>query len=276
MVFEALPDLNGFPLWSLLLLVFGIAFLYSSVGFGGASGYLAAMSLFALSPQFMAGTSLTLNILVASIAFITYRQAGYFRASLLLPFLVTSVPAAFLGGYVPISDDLYFIILCAALGFIGIRLLIDGRTVKRADAGAEHTAHGNTIPDTDAHAETRPPLLPVLVSGLIIGTISGMVGLGGGIFLSPLVVLAGWGSPKEAAATSAGFIVINSASGLLGRVIGGNFVFGVLGALLLPVGIVGALLGSRLGAQHLSGVYSRRVLGLILILAVARFAVGYF
>lgn len=97
-----------------------------------------------------------------------------------------------------------------------------------------------------------------------------MVGLGGGIFLSPLIVLAGWGTPKQAAASSAGFIVINSASGLLGRLIG-NFMLGLLGAALLPVGFAGALLGSRLGARYLSGTLLRRVLGLILLLTVLNF-----
>jgi uncharacterized membrane protein YfcA len=114
------------------------------------------------------------------------------------------------------------------------------------------------------------------VSGLVIGAISGMVGLGGGIFLSPLIVLSGWGTPKEAASASAGFIVVNSVSAILGRMIGGNFALGLLGAVLLPVGILGALAGSRLGARVLSGAFLRRLLGVILLLSVLRFAYEYF
>lgn len=255
-------DPANLPPWPLVLLIFGVAFLYSSVGFGGASGYLAAMSLFAISTQLMAGTALILNVLVASIAFGTFYRAGHFNPRLLIPFLLTSVPAAFLGGYVRISDEFYFLILYAALAYIGTRLLVE----------SENT----TGEEMEITVERRPPLGAVLISGLLIGLLSGMVGLGGGIFLSPLIVLAGWGTPKQAAASSAGFIVANSASGLIGRFIGGNFAFGLLGAVLLPVGMVGALAGSRLGARYLSGNGLRRLLGVIMWLAVLRFVYEYF
>ncbi len=251
-------DPNTLPPWQLTALVFAVAFLYSSVGFGGASGYLAAMSLFALSTQFMAGTALTLNILVASVAFLAYARAGHFSPRLLGPFLLTSVPAAFLGGYLRVDEEIYRMLLYTALAYVGVRLLFF-QSLGRAEG---------------SQAKALPwPL--VLLSGGIIGLVYGMVGLGGGIFLSPLVILAGWGTPKEAAATSAGFIVVNSVSGVLGRILGGNFVFGLMGAALLPVGLVGALAGSRLGARYLSGQALRRLLGGILLLAVARFWLGY-
>lgn len=258
---DTLLNPDSLPPWYLLLFIFGIAFLYSSVGFGGASGYLAAMSFFVLSPQFMATTALSLNVLVASIAFATYWRTGYFQRSLLLPFVAASVPAAFFGGYIRISDEVYFIILYVALAYLGIRLLFSGRFQREAlsDAG---------------DATMQPTLVAVLASGLLIGGLSGMVGLGGGIFLSPLIILAGWGSPKEAAATSAGFIVANSLSGLVGRAISGNLAFGLLGLALLPVGILGAMLGSNLGARYLSGQTLRIVLGSVLLLAVLRFVVG--
>lgn len=246
-------DAGTLPPWQLVVLAFGVAFLYSSVGFGGGSGYLAAMSLFAIATQLIASTALTLNILVASIAFATYWRSGYFNVSLLWPFLLTSIPAAFVGGYVPVPDTLYLSLLYVALAYVGVQLLLWDRT-------ARHAA-----------ATVRASWPIILSSGLLIGLLSGMVGLGGGIFLSPLIILMGWGTPKEAAASSAGFIVVNSASGLLGRVIGGTFMLGVLGATLLPVGFAGALIGSWLGARYLSGTFLRRVLGIILLLTVLSF-----
>ncbi|MEZ4635977.1 MAG: TSUP family transporter [Caldilineaceae bacterium] len=112
------------PPWTLVVLVFVVAFFYASVGFGGASGYLAAMGLFALSTDMMASTALTLNIIVAGMAFGAYVRAGHFRARLLWPFLLTSVPMAFVGGYIDVSDLLYRTLLYLALAYLGVRLLL--------------------------------------------------------------------------------------------------------------------------------------------------------
>ncbi|RME65726.1 MAG: sulfite exporter TauE/SafE family protein [Caldilineae bacterium] len=249
-------DPGAFPPWQLAALVLAVAFLYSSVGFGGASGYLAAMSLFALSVNFMASTALVLNVLVASIAFAAYLRAGHFQMRLLAPFLLGSLPASFLGGYIHVEDAVYRTLLYLALTYLGIRLLM-----------------GNGLPVEGKRAPARPSWAWMLIGGAGIGLLSGILGLGGGIFLSPLIVLAEWGTPKQAAASSAGFIVVNSVSALLGRMVGGNFVFGAMGAALLPVGLVGALAGSRLGARRLSGPALRRLLGVILLLAAGRFFV---
>ena len=251
-------DINSLPPWPLVGLAFGVAFLYSSVGFGGGSGYLAVMSLFAISTQLIASTALSLNILAASIAFFIYWQSGHFTPALLWPFLLTSLPAAFLGGYIHLHDTLYLGILYAALAYVGIQLLFWNQS-----------AH-------PASAPRRFAWPAILVGGLLIGLLSGFVGLGGGIFLSPLIVLNGWGTPKQAAASSAGFIVINSISGLLGRVMGGNFAFGLLSATLLPVGLAGALIGSWLGAHYLSGTLLRRILGIILLLTVLSSLIEFF
>ena len=128
----------------------------------------------------------------------------------------------------------------------------------------------------EADASQAPPFWLALLSGAVIGLLSGMVGIGGGIILSPLIILMRWGTPKQAASTAAGFIFVNSLSGLLGRLLGGNFMFGELGAWLLPVGILGALAGSYLGARRFSGLWTRRVLGVVLLIAVVRFWVEYF
>lgn len=248
-------DPNALPPWPLVLLAFGVAFFYASVGLGGGSGYLAAMSLFAIATPLIASTALTLNILAASIAFLTYRQSGHFVPALLWPFLLTSIPSAFLGGYLRLPDTLYLLILYVVLAYIGLQLLF-----------WEPRAYNPVAP-------RRFSWLAILLSGCVIGLLSGMVGLGGGIFLSPLLVLTGWGTPKQAAAASSAFIVVNSASGLLGRLLGGTFVLGVMGAALLPAGLIGALIGSRLGARYLSGRWLRRLLGIVLLLTVLSYLV---
>ena len=252
-------DASVLPPLTLVLLVFGVAFFYSSVGFGGASGYLAAMSLFAIPVQVMASTALMLNVLVATLAFVAYSRAGHFSIRLLLPFLIGSVPTAFLGGYLPLTDTTYFLLLNGALLYVGLRLVLNWG----GSAG-------------DGRRTTPAPILIMMLVGAGIGLLSGMLGLGGGIFLSPLIVLTRWGEPKQAAATSAGFIVINSVSGILGRMAGDTLVIGWLGVGLLPAGLLGGMLGSRIGANYLSGLNVRRLLGMILLLTVLRYGVSLF
>ena len=236
----------------LTLAVSAIAFLYSSVGFGGATGYLAAMTFFGLPPQVMASTALLLNILVASISFSSYFRAGHLSVRLLWPFLVTSIPAAFLGGYLKLADQIYYILLYAVLTFVAIRLLFFSKRLEARTLGL-------------------PPLWTALLVGLGIGLLSGMVGIGGGIFLSPVIILAGWGTSKQSSAVAAAFIVLNSVSGLIGRILGGNFVFGQFGLMLLPFGLLGALGGSYLGARKLSSLTLRRALGVVMTFAVTNF-----
>ena len=243
----------------LSILVAIIAFLYSSVGFGGATGYLAVMSQFDIEPNLMATTALLLNVVVAGIAFFNYRRAGHVEKRLLTSFPLSSIPAAFLGGYFKLSEDLYFILLYIILTYVMVRMLFAGK--------ANQTASEKTQP---------PPIWLALCSGVAIGLLSGMIGIGGGIILSPLIILMHWGTPKEAAATAAIFIFLNSLSGLLGRTLGGNFMFGQLGAWLLPIGVVGALAGSYFGARHFSTSWGRRVLGVVLLIAVVKFWAGYF
>lgn len=245
-----------FPPWQLLVIIPSIAFLYASVGFGGASGYLAAMSLFAIAPNVMSTTSLSLNILVSSIAFISYYRAGHFSPRLLWPFLLTSIPFAFIGGYLEIDLQLFLVLLHITLTYVCFRMLF-----------------GRSVPAE--RAETTTVGTPAaLIAGGAIGLLSGLIGIGGGIFLSPLIVMARWGSPKQAAGSAAGFILVNSMSGLLGRFAGGNFELGVLGAALLPLGILGAIGGARLGARYMSNTRNRRVLGVVLLIAVVRFWIG--
>ena len=245
----------------LYLLVPIIAFLYASVGFGGATGYLAAMSLFGIPSQEMASTALVLNILVSSISFSSFYRAGHLRRDLLLPFLITSVPAAFIGGYFKITDETYSIILYVVLTFVAIRLLFFS-TCRDAENEIRNTQHATRI---------TPPFWLAWLIGLIIGLLSGMVGIGGGIFLSPIIIFARWGNAKQASAVAAAFIALNSISGLAGRVAGGTFELTPFGISLLPFGLLGALMGSYWGAVRFNGLNLRRALGAVMSFAVSNF-----
>jgi uncharacterized membrane protein YfcA len=249
-----LIDVNSLPPWQLLVIIPLIAFLYASVGFGGASGYLAAMSLFIIPTSVMSSTALTLNMFVSSIAFIAYYRTRHFTPRLLWPFLLTSLPAAFIGGYIHISTNLYLVLLYLSLSFVCFRMLF----YRKSQTGLEY--------------ENRSlPIWVGMIAGALIGLLSGIIGIGGGIFLAPLILLAGWGTPKQAAASAAAFIFVNSASGFVGRLAGGNLDLGILGLALIPVGLLGAIFGSRIGARYLSNAGMRRVLGIILLVAVSRY-----
>ena len=240
----------------LTLSVFAIALLYASVGFGGATGYLAVMSLLNIPIRVVASTALILNLFVSSVSFFNYQRAGHFNPRLLLPFLVTSVPAAFLGGYMRLHDQVYYLLLYGVLTFVMVRMLFFSR------------------PD-DEEKPLRPLSLSVgMGAGAGIGLLSGMVGIGGGIFLSPLIILMRWGTTKQASNVAAAFIFVNSASGLIGRVLGGNFVLDTLGLMLLPAGILAGFGGAYLGARKLSGVGVRRLLGLVLLIAISKYFYG--
>ena len=239
---------------ALPILIMGIAFLYSSVGFGGASGYLAAMSLFAIAPQIMASTALTLNVLVASIAFIAFYRAGHLNWRLLWPFLLTSIPAAFIGGYLQIDEQIYLVLLNVALTYVAIRMLFNEYFTR-------------PIADIESDSFSLPLALG---AGLGIGLLSGMIGVGGGIFLAPLIVVTGWGTAKQAAAIAAAFILLNSLSGIAGRWMADQYAMDGLGLIVLPAGFIGGMAGSHLGARYLSGAAMRRLLGVILLVAVTR------
>src|SRR3972149_5891307 len=170
------------PLPVLAGLVLCIAFLYASVGFGGASGYLAVMSLFAIPPAIAASTALSLNVVVAGVAFVNFTRHGHLQPGLLWPFVLTSLPAAFLGGAIRLDQFSYQLLLNTVLLYLGLRLLFANSP-------------------TPAVQRQKAPSWPLaLASGALLGLLSGMLGIGGGIFLSPLILLAGWGAAKQAAA----------------------------------------------------------------------------
>ena len=211
-----------------LFCLFVVGFVYASVGHGGASGYLATMALFGIAPVLMKPSALLLNLFVSTISFIQFYRAGYFRWEKFWPFAVASVPLAFIGAKIPLSDTLYRQLLAVCLLLVIVRLLWTVR--QRED-------------------EPKPvPLAAGLLSGGVIGLLSGMLGIGGGIILSPIMLLFRWARLKEVAATSALFIFVNSLSGLFGLVSKGYSpdpaVYGWIAAAFAG-GVLGGYFGSH-------------------------------
>lgn len=238
---------HSFFLW---ILIFLVGMFYSSVGHGGASGYLAALSLFGYMPAQMRESALILNLGVSAISFAAYCRAGHFQGRLLWPFAVASVPLAFAGGWVHLPQKVYSLLLAGTLIFAALRLWGD-------DQG---------LPGD----RNRPPGRgqAALIGGGI-GFLSGAVGVGGGIFLSPLMILMGWADARRTAAASAAFIWINSAAGLLG----GWGRHPASGAFLWPLAVcalAGGVLGSQLGARRLTPLALRRVLAGVLAIAALK------
>lgn len=248
---------NAIPIGLLIFIVAGV---YSSVGLGGASGYLAILSLFSIPHDVMATSALCLNLLVAGVAFWSFREKDFFSWHLTWPFMATSIPAACLGGLCKISFRAYSLLLGMVLIAAVIRLMMDRQNEERP-------LNGKTL-----------PLKAAFPVGVGIGFLAGMVGIGGGILLGPLALLYRWGGAKQIAATTALIIFVNSMAGLLGRYFGGNlrvlspwfFIFVIVAALW------GGLLGSHLGANFFSNRWLKRILSAILALIAIKlfFTVG--
>lgn len=225
------------------------ATLYASVGHAGASAYLAAMALVGIPVATMRPTALALNIVVASIVTVRFHLAGRVHWRSLAPFIMGSIPLAFVGGGLVLPGAVYKPIVGAVLLFAAVQLF---RTARRA-----------------ADDRAMPPSVPVVPAGLAgagIGFLSGLTGTGGGIFLTPLILLAGWAETRVAAGISAAFILANSISGLLGNVVAVQALPPALPVWLVAVA-AGGLLGAELGAWRLGVPALRRALALVLVIA---------
>ncbi|MES2830028.1 MAG: sulfite exporter TauE/SafE family protein [Bacteroidota bacterium] len=227
-------------------LLFVVAFLYASVGHGGASGYLALMAIFAVSPAVMKPTALLLNLFVSSTSFLQFYRGGHFKWKLLWPFALASIPLSFVGGLIAIENSLYKKIL-------GILLLIP-------------VTRFFFFQNTNSK-DFKPSNLPLsLVVGGIIGLLSGMIGIGGGIILSPVILLLKWADQKQTAAVSAAFIFVNSMAGLGGQLIKGfEFNIHMLGYVI--VAFAGGICGAYFGALKFRQTVLKNILASVLALA---------
>ena len=245
----------------LLIALFIIAAMYASVGHGGASGYLAVLSLTVYAsndPAWLKQHAWSLNLLVAGMAYFAYKKGGFFDSKLALPFIIASIPAAFIGGYLRVNDDIYDTLLSITLVFAAWKLY----TTKSRES--------------EELFSNPPPVHIALIVGASIGLLSGIIGVGGGIFLSPIILLFGWSDPKTTAGIAAVFIWVNSASGLIGSSISGQNVieFDVLIPFAIAV-LIGGYLGSKFGSERFSQKTVRRVLVCVLLLAAIKRVVDF-
>jgi len=231
----------------LTVLVFLAAVLYSSVGHAGASAYLAAMALMSVPTATMRPTSLVLNILVATIGTIRYANAGCFSWKVFWPFAAASIPFSFVGGMIHLPGNVYKQAVGIVLLFAAVRLFTSTRKQREA-------------------APKPAPVLAALLAGAAIGLLAGLTATGGGIFLSPLLILAGWASTRECAGVSAAFVLVNSLGGLAGNPTSIQALPPTTIYLLAAAG-AGGVIGSELGSRRLAPNAMRKVLAVVLVIA---------
>ncbi len=222
-----------------------VAFLYSSVGHAGASGYIAVMSLAAFAPATIRPVALVLNIVVACLATWHFWRAGYFSWRLFWPFAALSVPFAFLGGYLKLPNPVFHLLVGATLLFSAFRFF--------------------TKPHSDTHV-VAPKLPLALAMGAVLGLMSGLTGTGGGIFLTPLLLFMRWATTKTAAAVSALFILFNSTSGLLGNLSSTQYLPSFTGY-FVAAALLGGFAGSYFGSRRFSGALIKKLLACVLLIA---------
>lgn len=234
--------------WLLPLLIFAAAVLYSSVGHAGASGYLVSMALVGIAPDVMKPCALILNILVATIATIRFASAGLVPWKSLLPFVVGSIPLAFLGGAISLPGKSYKIVLGVILFFTASRLLYV------------------TLQKEENQEIKEVPPIAAVTCGAVIGILSGLTGTGGGIFLSPILLFMRWADTKTSSGICSAFILVNSIAGLAGH-------FPMMTNLppMLPIwalmAVIGGFIGSYFGAKRFDSIVLKRVLSVVLVIA---------
>ncbi len=231
----------------IIFAIFLVAIMYSSVGHGGASGYLAVMAFLAVAPEVTRPTALVLNLFVASIGTVQFYRAGYFSWRIFLPFAAASIPMAYVGGSIHLPTNIYKVVLGVVLMLAAVRLAIK---LKNDDVVKD------------------PPITACLLIGAIIGLLSGLVGVGGGIFLTPVLLLMRWSETRVAAGVSVLFILVNSAAGLVGQ-----YSRGALGTLpsevwfWIAAAVAGGFIGATLGSKKFDSITLRRVLAVVLLFA---------
>lgn len=242
----------------LIPLFFLTALLYSTVGFGGGSTYLALLALFSFPYLAMPTVALSCNIVVVASGCYFFMKAGHLSPRNIIPFMVTSIPAAFLAGRIPIEMTMFLWLLALSLGIAGTRLLISDQAFR-----------------VRTQVTWKRAWLVGLPLGAGLGALSGLVGIGGGIFLAPVLLLLGWAHAKEVAAAASVFIFVNSVAGLAGQLSKGGWVieFNILVPLAIAV-FVGGQIGSRLGAGVFSKVVLQRVTAILILCVSGRLIWG--
>lgn len=244
------------------LLIFAAAMLYSSVGHGGASGYLAVMALFSFAPATMRPVALVLNICVSTIAAVKFWRNGFFSWRRFYPFAVASVPFAYVGGSLNLPAPFFKPI-------VGVVLLVAAFLLARRE---------KTVEEFDAQ-NVKIISVPVALScGAVLGLLSGLTGVGGGIFLSPLLLFLKWTDVRQTAAISAMFILVNSVAGLGANIslttlaaLPSPIVFGAFAAAAVPGGIIGATFGAN---RKQTSLLLRRLLAIVLFIAALKMFFG--
>jgi uncharacterized membrane protein YfcA len=228
------------------------SFVYASVGHGGASAYIAAMALAGIAPVEMRPIALTLNVLVSSLATWKFWRAGHFRWRLFWPFAAVSIPFAYLGGAITLPGQVYKVVVGIVLVYAGWQLWRSFRS------GDEMRA-------------VRDPAIPLAMAiGAAMGLLAGLTGVGGGIFLSPLVLMLGWAGTKQTSAVAAPFILVNSLAGLAAGFVAGTAVLPQATWVLAAVVVVGGWLGAEYGSRRFANPVVRRVLAVVLGVAGAK------
>ena len=228
------------------------AFGYASVGHGGASAYIAAMALAGVAPAEMRPTALLLNILVSSLGTWKFQRAGHFRWRLFWPFALVSIPMAYLGGAITLPGQAYKILVGAVLLYAAWQLW---RSAKRGEEMRE---------------VREPPLGWAMAIGAAMGLLAGLTGVGGGIFLSPLLLMLGWAGTKQTSAVAAPFILVNSLAGLAAVFVAKSTAMPSYAWALAPAVVVGGWLGAEYGSRRFANPVVRRVLAVVLGLAGAK------
>jgi uncharacterized protein len=230
----------------LSICILGVALLYSSVGHGGGSGYIAVLALFSLTPAAFKPTALVLNILVSAVATFAFARAGHFSWCLFWPFAAASIPCSFIGGYINLPPHLY-------KPLVGIILLA---SAFRLFCPKEHV-------DTEIRQTSAPA---ALIFGALLGLLSGLTGVGGGIFLSPLLLLLKWGKVREVSAVAALFVLVNSISGLLGH-LSSLQAIPHFAPLLAVAALIGGSIGAFFGSRRLPTAAVIKSLAAVLLIA---------
>ena len=228
------------------------AFAYASVGHGGASAYIAAMALAGIAPPEMRPIALVLNILVSAIATYKFQRAGYFRWRLFWPFALVSIPFAFIGGAIMLPGHAYKILVGVVLIYAAWQLWLSAR------AGDE------------MRTVREPPLGSAMAVGAVLGFLSGLTGVGGGIFLSPLLLMMGWAGTKQTSAVAAPFILVNSIAGLAGGFSMKSAHLPPQVAILAVAVLIGGWLGAEYGSRRFANPVVRRILAVVLAAAGAK------